>query len=128
MTFTRTLCPTKLARIMAIAGSATAVLFDAEADVLRLAQVADTSGGFLDTFAAVLTDVPCAFRKSIVTPRERESSVLIRSIAYWDFTFPTGTDIQQTDRLRVGGRIFEVVGAGEDSARIILRVTAMEII
>lgn len=100
--------------------------FTSEAEVLRKTQVADTSGGFVDSYASAGT-YACSFAKTMITPLERERDVRMQSISYWQFVFAAGTDIRLTDRLLVGTRTFEVSGAGEISLAIMLRVNAKEI-
>lgn len=114
-------------RAITAAQRVVAKTFTATATVMRRTQVADTSGGFSDTYAALATH-SCSFSEEIVSPVERERDVRIQSISYWKFVFAAGTDIRLTDRLVVGARTFEVSGAGEGSLAVVLRVYAQEIV
>ncbi len=102
--------------------------FQTEATVKRLSQVADTTGGFTDTYTTAAT-YPCTFTRFLIRPREQETAGRIRNVSYWAFHFTTDADIRATDRLQVGTRMFEVVGVGQDSTvSPLLEIIAMEIV
>ena len=101
-------------------------LYDAEATVMRRVQVSDSAGGFTDSYVAAGT-YPCTFSKYPVRPLDREQSERVQVMQAWQFVFPSGTDIQNTDKLIVGSRTFEVVAAGAWSTDITLGVYAEEI-
>lgn len=107
-------------------GAQVAQTFTASAIVLRLTQVADSSGGFTDTYATAAT-YPCSFGRWDATPVERESQPRVLAISNWRFVFAVDVDIRTTDRLLVGTRTFEVVDAGVGSADTVRRVTCLEI-
>lgn len=101
--------------------------FTDEATVIRKAQVADTSGGFTDSYTAYAT-YPCSFAIYPVRPREVESAQRIQLITQWAFVFPSTASILATDRLVVGTRTFEVVAANIGSIDVMLRVMCTEIL
>ena len=107
--------------------AALARTFTVTADVSRKTQVADTTGGFTDTYAVVAT-LPCSFSRSQITPIERENAVTVRAISFWNFVFPAESDIQPTDRLIVGDRTFEVVSSATGSIELATRVICQEIV
>lgn len=97
------------------------------ATVYRLSQVADTTGGFTDTYTA-LGSVSCSFSSYPITPIEREGTNTVQAISVWTFVFPYGTDIQQTDRIVCQGRTFEVTSSAQGSIATSTRVLATEIV
>lgn len=101
--------------------------FNTEAKVIRLTQVTDSAGGFIDSYATVGT-YPCMFYKQGITPFERENTVQVRAQSIWVFVFASGTDVRPPDRLECQGRRFEVVSSGTGSIDIATRVVAMEIL
>lgn len=101
--------------------------FTSTATVLRKASVADTSGGFADTYPPVAT-YPCTFAPYQIRPLERESAERIQSISYWQFAFPFDAVVRLTDRLLVGTRTFEVSGSGSGTINVALYVIAQEIL
>lgn len=107
--------------------AAFAPTFDATARIQRRTVVADRSGGFNETWATVHT-YACSFITYPIRPVERESDVRIQSITTWLFHFPSGSDVQTTDRILVGSRTFEVSGSGEGSKSLTLQVIAQEIV
>lgn len=111
-----------LAGIRTLAESA----MTATATVYRKSFVADTTGGFTDTYAAVGT-FPCMYAPHQITPTERETTISVQAISMWRFQFPMGTDIENTDRIVTGGRTFEVVSPGSGSIEVAVRVICQEI-
>lgn len=102
--------------------------FDTQANVLRKASVADTSGGRTDSYPLVAT-YPCKITIYPIRTLERESGERVQSIRYWQFAFPYDAVVLPTDRLVTpDSRTFEVNGTGHDSTNIVLLVTAIEII
>jgi hypothetical protein len=98
----------------------------AQATVHRLAQVRDSTGGWIDTYAPIHT-YDCSFSPFPITPLERETATNVRVISAWQFLFPSGVDIISTDRLVVGTRTWEVVQAGTRSTDLQTRVVAQEV-
>jgi hypothetical protein len=109
------------------ANAALTATFLAIASVLRIQSVSDGAGGFVDTWAMVAT-YACNFNRLNVRPREIESSVRIQDLTYWNFSFVPGLDIRVTDRLQVGTRSFEIVGAGDGSSNVVLYLICQEIL
>lgn len=107
--------------------TALVTVLTASVEVHRKSSVADTSGGFTDTYAKVAT-YPCSYVRSQFTPRERELAVRTQAFIYWDFTLPHDADVRPTDRLYLGTRRFEVVAGGTHSLGIYSTVTTLEII
>lgn len=102
--------------------------FSATAIVLHKVTVEDSQGGTVDTYPTEgATSYPCSFARYNITPVEREAQPRIQSIGTWQFLFAVDADIRDTDRLVVGSRTFEVVGAGVGSADLAQRVICMEI-
>ncbi len=101
--------------------------FLATCSVLRIQSVSDGAGGYTNTFVSVATHL-CNFDRLNVRPREVESSVRIQDVTYWTFSFVPGTDIRVTDRLQVGTRTFEIVGAGDGSSNVVLYIICQEIL
>ena len=99
----------------------------ATAQISRLTQTPDTSGGMTDTYTSVMT-LPCSYSMSGIRPLERESATQVRSIVVWNFVFEAGTDIRFTDRILVDGRTFEVVSSRTGSIELATRVICMEIV
>lgn len=102
------------------------VTLNTTAVIYRLSQVADTTGGSIDTRTAVAT-VRCSFAQSGITPREREGTITVQLITVWNFVFPAGTDIRTTDQIVTQGRTFEVTSAASGSLEISKRVLCTEI-
>lgn len=102
--------------------------FLSTAMVLRKTQVADTSGGFTHTWPTTGPEYPCMFKAYPVRPLEREFTQRVQAIKLWEFHFLLGTDIRVTDRLQVGTRTFEIIGAGEGNSDTFLNITAVEIL
>lgn len=96
------------------------------ATIMRKAQVADSTGGYTDSYTAVST-VLCSFSRSQITPIERENAVQVLAISFWNFVFPAETDIRTTDRIVVSGRTFEVVSSATGSIELATRVVCQEI-
>lgn len=103
------------------------VSFQGSVEVLRKTAVADSQGGFKNTYTSVAT-YKCSFSKSQVRPRTAEYTVRVQDIAYWAFHFLPGTDIINTDKLRVGTRTFEIIGQGDGSSDVVLEIITQEII
>lgn len=99
---------------------------DTDATIYRKTQVADSTGGFTDTFAAVVT-VKCSFAPSGITPQEREGTFTVQTVTVWRFVFPAGTDVRQTDRIISQGRTFEVTSSASGSLSVAKRVICTEI-
>lgn len=106
--------------------AALALTFTASASIKRKAQVADSTGGFADTYTTVATH-RCSFSRSQITPIERESAVQVQAISFWNFVFASNTDIRTTDRIVVGTRTFEVVSSATGSLELATRVVCQEI-
>jgi hypothetical protein len=108
--------------------AALAHTFTASATILRKTQVADSTGGYTDTYASVATHM-CSFARSQVTPIERENAVQVRSISMWNFVFAAETDIRTTDRIYISAedRTFEVVSSATGSIKLATRVICQEI-
>jgi head-tail adaptor len=100
--------------------------FNASATIKRKAQVADTTGGFTDSYATVATHM-CSFSRSQITPVERENAVQVLAVSFWNLRFAAGTDIRTTDRIVVGTRTFEVVSSATGSLVLATRVVCQEI-
>ncbi len=106
--------------------AALALTFNAVATISRKAQVADSTGGFTDTYSTVATH-RCSFSRAQITPIERENAVQVQGIVFWVFVFAQGTDIRTTDRIIVGTRTFEVVSSATGSLELATRVVCQEI-
>jgi hypothetical protein len=106
--------------------AAVATTLTGSVDVHRKTRVPDTSGGQTDTYAKVAS-LPCSYRPSQFTPRERESAVRVQAYVYWTFTFAANVDVRPTDRLYLGTRRFEVVGGGAHSLGLYSEFTCLEI-
>lgn len=98
------------------------------AAIYRRTQVADTSGGFTDTYASVGLE-PCSFSMFPITPVERETTTRVQVIAFWRFLFAHDVDIRSTDYIVVveSSRTFQVVYAGMGSIEINKQVLCQEI-
>lgn len=96
------------------------------ATILRKSQVADSTGGFTDTYTAVGTHM-CSFARSQITPIERENATQVLAISFWNFVFAAETDIRTTDRIVIGSRRFEVVSSATGSIELATRVICQEI-
>jgi hypothetical protein len=101
--------------------------FTASATVYGKVSVADTSGGFTDSYVARGT-YSCSFGPSQVRPREVEAANRIQLVGQWTFVFPSTATVLPTDRVHVGTRAFEVVSSGIGSEDIVLRVNCTEIL
>lgn len=100
--------------------------FTSTAIVKRKTAVIDNAGGTTNTYAPA-HQYPCSFAPYPVRGVERENTARVQSVAYWQFTFAADADIQQTDRLVIGARTFEVASAGAGSLAISQGVLALEI-
>lgn len=109
------------------ANAALNATFLAVATILRKQLVSDGAGGSVDTYVAVAT-AACNFERSMVRPREVEYAELIRNQTYWEFSFVPGLDVEPTDRIQVGTRIFEVFGRGLGSSTVVLSIITVELI
>ena len=98
----------------------------ATALIQRKTLVDDDAGGQTTTWSTS-DSVPCSFSQTQISPVERENTITVKSLTYWGFTFPSGTDVHPEDRILVGDRTFEVVGAGEGSVNIVTRAICLEI-
>jgi hypothetical protein len=99
----------------------------AQATVHRKQQARDSSGGFTDNYVVIAT-YPCSFAPYPMRPRDVPSFPRVQQISEWYFSFPDGSDVQNTDRLTVGTRLFEVDDSGPRSFNILLLVIAKEIV
>lgn len=115
--------PRALARAQSIVNRAT---LSTTATIYRRTQVADTTGGFTDTFA-VLATVACSFAPQGITPQEREGTFTVQTVTVWRFVFPAGTDVGATDRIVSQGRTFEVTSSASGSLEVAKRVICTEI-
>lgn len=121
MTFTRTLCATKLARIYAVAGVTTTGVYNTSAMVQRL-----TAGVFVTLLAQ--TAVPCEFERSQISPQENMSQTARLYIDdRWIFKMPLATTVRFQDRLVVGDRTFEVIHVNRGSGSVMLEVLTHEL-
>ena len=109
------------------ANAALNATFLAIVTILRKQRVSDGAGGQVDTYVAVTT-VACNFERYPFRPREVEQFERIQNVSYWNFSFVPGLDVQPTDRIQVGTRIFEVVGRGLGSSTVVLTIVATEIL
>lgn len=98
----------------------------ASAAVSRKTLVNDDAGGQTTTWATVAT-YPCSFAQTQISPVERENTITVKSLTYWGFVFPADADVRPEDRIIVGSRTFEVVGAGQGSVNIVTRAICLEI-
>jgi hypothetical protein len=96
------------------------------ATVYRKQVVTDDMGGQTDSYVTA-GSYPCSFARYPITPVERETSVTVIAVAFWQFVFPDGTDIRTSDRLICNGRSFEVVSSATGSLSLATRVLAQEI-
>jgi hypothetical protein len=96
------------------------------ATVYRKTSVVDTSGGATDSYVVVFT-LPCSFSRSLITPRENESTFTVQTLVFWQFVFPAGTVILATDRIVSDNRTFEVTSAASGSLEVAKRVLCTEI-
>lgn len=115
--------PRALAKMASIVERTT---LDTPAQIWRRTQVADTSGGYVDTFA-LAQSVLCSFAPQGITPVEREGTVTVTAITVWRFVFPLGTVVSQTDRIICLGRTFEVTSSASGSLQVAVRVICTEI-
>lgn len=115
--------PRALAKAQSIVNRVT---LDTPAIIYRRTQVADTTGGFVDTFESVAT-VLCSFAAQGITPQEREGTYTVQTITVWRFVFSAGTDVRQTDRIICQGRTFEVTSSASGSIEVAKRVICTEI-
>jgi hypothetical protein len=106
--------------------SAFAATLDATATVYRRVQVPDTSGGSTDTYT-LAASYPCRFSRYQITPREREGTLQVQVVSYWQFLFEVSAVIRNTDRIHVGSRVFEVVSGGLSSLALEQNVVCAEI-
>jgi len=106
--------------------AALALTLSTSAAILRKTQVADSTGGFTDSYTEVATHL-CSFSRSQITPIERENAVQVLAISFWNFVFAAETDIRTTDRIVVGSRTFEVVSSATGSIELATRVICQEI-
>jgi hypothetical protein len=92
------------------------------ADVQRYTEVS-TSDGLTQTWATVLTDVPCRVspRASTATEGLAAGGAVVRALSTWVVVVPFDTDVTLRDRVTVtgadrpDGRVFEVLRVGERS-------------
>jgi len=99
------------------------------AQVLRLTQVPDNTGGFTDTYTAVKS-YKCSFVAQGSIAKENENAVQVQVQMLWIFTFPVGSDIRPTDRIFIPAqsRTFEVVQPATGSLDLARRVLCMELV
>ena len=100
--------------------------FTVTATISRKTQVADTTGGFTDTYAETAT-YPCSFTRFQIRPTERETTISVESVMLWTFVFPFDADVRNTDRIACQGRSFEVISSASGSLEVAKRVVCMEI-
>jgi hypothetical protein len=105
----------------------TKLVMNTTATIYRRSTVSDTSGGGTDSYAVILTNVPCAYFRSLVTPRENENTITVQTLVFWNFVFPAGTTILATDRIVSDGRTFEVTSSASGSMEVAKRVFCTEI-
>lgn len=93
----------------------------------HVTKVPDGSGGRTESISTT-TNVPCRFVEgSDKKGGELVAADVVTSVSAWIFTFPAGTAIDVPDRIRVGGRTWEVVEFYARSWEIDLRLFAKEI-
>ena len=103
--------PPAISATLAMGKAAIESLLVSSATVFRKSTVSDGAGGQIDSYTEIGT-FPCLYEKYPVRTMETEREPLIRVLATWQFTFKRDVVLEQTDRLEVDGRSFEVVGQG----------------
>lgn len=88
--------------------SAIGQTFTGTAEVHRRMRVADSSGGFTESYKLVHT-YPCSYARYPIRPLDRELQPRVQVVTAYKFLFADDADVQAIDRLIVGDRTFEVI-------------------
>jgi len=82
-----------------------------DCEILRKTRVRNPNGtgAPLDTTAVTAT-VKCRRVPRILSPRERETAGATMARDEWLITVPIGTDVRDTDQVRVEGTVYEITG------------------
>jgi SPP1 family predicted phage head-tail adaptor len=100
---------TELRAVQALALPGTAI-------VERQTLVADGMGGQAETWSPVGTVAARLYPMSMLGRAEPAIGGQVQSITRWDLTLPHGTDVTAADRIRYGGRAFQITNVNNDEA------------
>ncbi len=88
--------------------------------------LSDGAGGFSESWITAAI-VACRISPSGRLPEERMIAERSTAMGIWTLTLPALTDVYPADRIAVGARIFEVIGALARSTEIGRRVVCVEL-
>lgn len=97
------------------------------ASVIRDTMVDDGAGGQMATPVTVATKIPCRIMVRRFLPYETNVAEQLQNSINMEIRFPTGTQLQNTDRITIGTRTFEVTKAMPHTWQTSLLVRVVEI-